>query len=108
VVRLFFRPHGHLRLKLAVEQANRVHPQFPACADFAHWPVADNKNLAGNESRPFLDLAERRFFGKDIASVGKINFFDRGFAIESQSFYFCMLGLGFAKADNEISDSTFG
>jgi len=107
ILRLFFWSHGHLRLELAVTQANSVHPQLFAGSDFAHGPVADDQNFSRLQSSPRLDLAECRLFGEYVATVGKINLLDRGLAVEPQSFHFCVLGFRFAKADDEISNASF-
>ncbi len=58
VIRLFFRPHWLLRLELAMEQADCVHSQFPAGADFARGPVAHDENLAGHQPGLAHDFAE--------------------------------------------------
>jgi hypothetical protein len=107
IIRLFFRPCGNLRLELAVPQANRVHPQFFACADFPHRPVADDKNLARLQSCPLLDFAEGCFFSYHVVAVGVIDLFDGRFAVEPQRSHFCVLGFRFAKADDEIFNASF-
>ena len=78
-----FRPCGNLQLELAVAQADRVHPQFLACANFPHKARSPTTRISPGFSRsPHLDLAESRFFSEYVATVGKINFFDGRLAVE--------------------------
>ena len=88
--------------------SNGVHSQFFARTDFPHGAVAHDKNFIRLQSRPLLDFAESCFFGEYVATVGKINFFDGGLAIQAQGFHFCVLGLRLAKADDEIPDAALG
>jgi len=108
MIRLFFRPHRHLRFKLAMAQPDGMHPELLAGPDFARRAVADNEDLAGHQPRALLDLAESGFLGQHIAPVGVIDLFDRWLTVQPEDFYFCVLDLRFAEADNEISDAAPG